>query len=65
MDIELIAMATGARIIPRFQEITKEKLGFAGRIKELHFGTTDERMLVIEECSKAKALTIFVRGGSD
>jgi T-complex protein 1 subunit epsilon len=48
VDIELIAMATGARIIPRFQEITPEKLGKAGLIKELHFGTTDERMLVIE-----------------
>jgi T-complex protein 1 subunit epsilon len=29
----LIAMATGARIIPRFEEITPEKLGKAGRIK--------------------------------
>jgi len=26
-------MATGARIIPRFEEITPEKLGKAGRIK--------------------------------
>lgn len=58
-------MATGARIIPRFQEITPEKLGNAGIIKELHFGTTDERMLVIEKCAKAKAVTIFVRGGSE
>lgn len=64
VDIELVAMATGARIIPRFQEISPEKLGKAGMIKELHFGTTDERMLVIEECAKAKAITIFVRGGS-
>ncbi len=41
VDIELIAMATGARIIPRFEEIKPSKLGKAGRIKELHFGTTD------------------------
>lgn len=65
VDIELVAMATGARIIPRFQEISTEKLGQAGSIKELHFGTLDERMLVIEECAKAKAVTIFVRGGSE
>ena len=58
-------MATGARIIPRFQEISPAKLGKAGKIRELHFGTTDERMLVIEECAKAKAVTIFVRGGSE
>jgi T-complex protein 1 subunit epsilon len=47
-DIELLAMATGARIIPRFQEISPAKLGFAGSIKEISFGTTNERMLVIE-----------------
>ena len=64
VDIELIAMATGARIIPRFEEITPEKLGQAGRIKELQFGTGDEKMLVIEECSNSKAVTILVRGGS-
>lgn len=64
VDIELIAMATGARIIPRFEEITPEKLGKAGRIREMHFGTGDEKMLVIEECSNAKAVTILVRGGS-
>jgi T-complex protein 1 subunit epsilon len=64
VDIELIAMATGARIIPRFEEVTAEKLGRAGRIREMHFGTADEKMLVIEECHNCKALTILVRGGS-
>jgi T-complex protein 1 subunit epsilon len=64
VDIELIAMATGARIIPRFEEITPEKLGNAGKIREIHFGTSDEKMLVIEECSSCKAVTILVRGGS-
>lgn len=63
VDIELIAMATGARIIPRFEEITKDKLGKAGRIKELQFGTSDEKMLVIEECACSKAVTVLVRGG--
>lgn len=56
-------MATGARIIPRFEEITKDKLGKAGRIKELQFGTSDEKMLVIEECACSKAVTVLVRGG--
>lgn len=64
IDIELIAMATGARIIPRFEEVTAEKLGKAGKIRELHFGTGDEKMLVIEECANCKAVTILVRGGS-
>jgi T-complex protein 1 subunit epsilon len=34
-------MATGARIIPRFEEVTAEKLGKAGMIREIHFGTGD------------------------
>ena len=63
-DIELIAMATGGRIIPRFQEITPEKLGKAGLIEELHFGTTNERMLAIRDCANCKAVTILIRGGS-
>jgi T-complex protein 1 subunit epsilon len=64
VEIELIAMATGARIVPRFQELAPEKLGQAARVKEVSFGTTHERMIVIEETGRCKALTIFVRGGN-
>lgn len=63
-EIELIAMATGGRIVPRFCELSAEKLGFAGSVRELQFGTTKDRMLVIEECKNSKAVTIFVRGGN-
>jgi T-complex protein 1 subunit epsilon len=63
-EIELIAMATGGRIVPRFQELTPEKLGYAGSVRELTFGTTKDRMLVIEDCKNSKAVTIFVRGGN-
>ena len=35
VEIELLAMATGARIVPRFSELTKEKLGFAKSVKEV------------------------------
>ena len=34
-EIELIAIATGGRIIPRFEEISAEKLGTAGLVREL------------------------------
>ena len=64
VEIELIAIATGGRIIPRFQEISPDKLGKAGHVKEHAFGTTSEKMVVIEECSNSKAVTILVRGGS-
>jgi len=63
-EIELIAMATGGRIVPRFAELTEAKLGFAGSVRELQFGTTKDRMLVIEGCANSKAVTIFVRGGN-
>eukprot|EP00088_Acartia_fossae_P064750 TRINITY_DN7975_c0_g1_i2.p1 TRINITY_DN7975_c0_g1~~TRINITY_DN7975_c0_g1_i2.p1 ORF type:complete len:421 (-),score=155.77 TRINITY_DN7975_c0_g1_i2:254-1459(-) len=63
-EIELIAIATGGRIVPRFEELTAEKLGTAGRVKELSFGTTKDKMLVIEECKNSKAVTIFLRGGT-
>eukprot|EP00912_Choanoflagellata_sp_UC4_P001497 UC4_evm1s945 len=63
-EIELIALATGGRIVPRFQELNKDKLGSAGLVRELSFGTTRDKMLVIEECKNSKAVTIFVRGGN-
>jgi len=63
-EIELIAIATGGRIVPRFSELTTEKLGSAGIVRELSFGTTKDRMLVIEECKNTRAVTIFIRGGN-
>lgn len=63
-EIELIAIATGGRIVPRFEELTPEKLGTAGLVRELSFGTSKDKMLVIEECKNSKAVTIFLRGGN-
>lgn len=63
-EIELIAIATGGRIVPRFEELTSDKLGKAGCVRELTFGTTKDRMLVIEECDNSRAVTIFIRGGN-
>ncbi|CAN2391779.1 assists the folding of proteins upon ATP hydrolysis [Pristimantis euphronides] len=63
-EIELIAIATGGRIVPRFCELTPEKLGFAGIVREISFGTTKDRMLVIEQCKNSRAVTIFIRGGN-
>lgn len=61
---QLIAIATGGRIVPRFEELTPDKLGKAGLVRELTFGTTKDRMLVIEECHNSRAVTIFIRGGN-
>jgi T-complex protein 1 subunit epsilon len=63
-EIELIAIATGGRIVPRFSELTAEKLGYAGIVREISFGTTKDHMLVIEQCKNSRAVTIFIRGGN-
>ncbi|XP_050889771.1 T-complex protein 1 subunit epsilon-like [Lathyrus oleraceus] len=64
VELELIAIATGGRTVPRFQELTAEKLGKAGIVREKAFGTTKDRMLYIEHCANSRAVTIFIRGGN-
>ncbi|XP_073964968.1 chaperonin containing TCP1 subunit 5 [Choristoneura fumiferana] len=63
-EMELIAIATGGRIVPRFEELTPEKLGHCGLVRELSFGTSKDEMLVIEECSNSRAVTVLMRGGN-
>merc|ERR1712227_1133247 len=63
-EIELLAIATGARIVPRFEDISSEKLGKAGKVRELELGTTKENIVIVEDCANSNAVTIFVRGGN-
>lgn len=63
-EIELIAIATNGRIVPRFEDLTADKLGRAGMVREMTFGTTREKMLVIEETANSRAVTVFVRGSN-
>jgi T-complex protein 1 subunit epsilon len=50
--------------VPRFEDLSAEKLGRAGIVREVSFGTTRDRMMVIEECANTRAVTIFVRGSN-
>lgn len=63
-EIELIAIATNGRIVPRFEDLSADKLGRAGIVREMSFGTTRDKMLVIEECANTRAVTVFVRGSN-
>lgn len=63
-EIELIALATGGRIINNFNEIKNEKLGRTREVREINVGTKNEKMIVIEDCPSRKAVTILIRGGS-
>lgn len=48
----------------RFSELTPAKLGSAGLVREITFGTARDRMLSVEQCPNSKAVTVFVRGGN-
>ncbi|KKA26264.1 hypothetical protein TD95_000024 [Thielaviopsis punctulata] len=63
-EIELIAIATNGRIVPRFEDLSADKLGSAGTVREMTFGTTRDKMLVIEDCANTRAVTVFVRGSN-
>eukprot|EP01120_Amphizonella_sp_Union-15-10_P001605 TRINITY_DN11761_c0_g1_i1.p1 TRINITY_DN11761_c0_g1~~TRINITY_DN11761_c0_g1_i1.p1 ORF type:complete len:535 (+),score=130.19 TRINITY_DN11761_c0_g1_i1:66-1670(+) len=64
VEIELIAIATGGRIVPRFEDIKPEKLGKAALVTERSFGTTKDRVIVIQQTQHSRAVSIFVRGGN-
>jgi T-complex protein 1 subunit epsilon len=61
---KLIAIATNGRIVPRFEELKPEKLGSAGLVHELTFGTDNDQMLCIENCPNRRAVTVLIRGGN-
>ncbi|OXB70031.1 UNVERIFIED_CONTAM: hypothetical protein H355_011792 [Colinus virginianus] len=64
-ELEMVAIATGGRIVPRWEELTPEKLGSAAAVGEISSGTMGDKFVVIEGCGKAaKAVTIVVCAGN-
>lgn len=63
-ELELIAIATKGRIVPRFQDLSFDKLGTCNKIYEVEFGTTRDKMLVIEQGDNSKTVTCFIRGSN-
>ena len=47
-DIESIAIATKGSIVSRFEDLSSEKLGHADKVYEVEFGTTRDKMIVVE-----------------
>jgi thermosome len=62
-DLEAISKATGANIIGNIHEITEKDLGNAGLVEEKLVG--EDGMAFITGCKNPKAITIFVRGGTE
>ena len=52
VEIEMLAIATQGRIVPRAQELSESKLGRAGCIQELPSGTMGDKMIVIQGATK-------------
>ena len=64
VELELIAIATGGRIVPRFEELSADKLGKAGCVRELSLGTGKDSVMIIEKCGSTRAVTVLIRGGN-
>ena len=61
-DMEMLAKATGGRIVSSLDDLSKDDLGSAGIVEEVKVG--DEDMTYVRECKNPKAVTLLVRGGT-
>jgi thermosome len=62
-DIEKLAKATGGMIFTNLDDITPEKLGFAGLVEERKI--MNDSWTFIEECKDPKSVVILIRGGTE
>jgi archaeal chaperonin len=61
-DMVKLAKATGARIVYGLDSLTKSDIGQAGLVEERKI--EDDKWTFIEGCENPKAVTVFIRGGS-
>lgn len=61
-DMEKLVRATGGRIVTTLDDLSEKDLGKAGLTEERK--VAGEQMTFVEKCKEAKAVTIFIRGGS-
>lgn len=62
-DMKKLARATGGSIVSNLQDLSEEDLGHAGLVEEKRVG--DDEMVFITECENPKAVTLFLRGGTE
>lgn len=61
-DMERIAKATGAKLVTDIEDLSEDKLGFAGHVYlDKIF---DHELTLIEECENPKASSIILRGST-
>ncbi len=61
-DMENLARATGAVMVSSLKDLSEKDVGFAGLVEERKIGS--EKMTYVQECKRAKAVTILIRGGT-
>jgi len=62
-DMEILAKATGGRIVTNLDDLSKDDLGYAKLVEEKKIA--DEEMTFVRECKDPKAVTILVRGSTE
>ncbi|MFH1589581.1 MAG: thermosome subunit alpha [archaeon] len=62
-DMELLAKATGGKIVSNLDDLSASDLGKAGEVEEVIVG--DEGMTYVKNCKNAKAVTILIKGGTE
>ncbi len=62
-DMEKISKATGARIVNSIEELSEADLGSSKVVEERKI--EEDKFVFIEGCTKARSVTILVRGGNE
>ena len=62
-DLEKLSKATGGMIYTNLDDVTEEKLGFAGLVEERKI--MNDSWIFIEECKDPKSVVILIRGGTE
>ena len=62
-DIEKLSKATGGMIFTNLDDVTPEKLGWAGLVEERKI--MNDSWIFIEECKDPKSVVILIRGGTE
>jgi thermosome len=62
-DMEKLAKATGASIVSKVSELTKDDVGEAGLVEERKIG--EDSLTFVSGAKKAKAVSILMRGGTE
>ena len=63
-DMKMLALATGARLVVDVMAVTAKDLGSAALVEERKVGK-EKKMLFIEGCPQAKAVSIILHGVSE